>query len=406
MANQDLLQELHIEANEREGIARRWPWLLASIGVLVALASGGYYFVLARPLAVETVAAEAPSGTTSAVLEATGYVTARREATVSAKITGKLTEVLIEEGEHVDDGQVLAHLDDTDAKAQLGLAEARVAAARGQLGQIDAQLQQARRDLQRQQELRSKRLASDQSLETARTEAQALAAQLEAQRGQVRVAEAELKVAQVNYQDTVVYAPFSGVIVAKTAQPGEIVSPISAGGGFTRTGIGTVVDMDSLEIEVDVNEAFINRVRPRQPVQAVLDAYPEWQIPAAVIAIVPTADRSKATVKVRIALKEKDARIVPEMGVRVSFLDDQPRGQTQAPRGVVVPATAIVRRADTEVVFVVDGDHVRQQTVTAGPSMDGLRLVEQGLAPGTSVVREPPPALGNGARVAPRTGSP
>ena len=333
MVDQNLLRELRIEDSERNGSDRhRWQWAVIVIALLAVLGSGGYYAFLGQATAVAIATAERPAANAGAVpvLEAAGYITARREATVSSKITGRLAEVLIEEGESVESGQVLARLDDVDAMAAMGLARARLTAARAQLGQIEAQLEQARRDARRQQELREKRLNSEQALETARTQVLTLSAELEAQRGQVGVAEAQLRVAQVDLDNTVVRAPFAGVIVAKAAQPGEIVSPISAGGGFTRTGIGTIVDMDSLEIEVDVNEAYINRVKPQQPVQAVLDAYPEWKIPASVIAIIPTADRSKATVKVRIALEQKDSRIVPDMGVRVAFLDEQPGGEPGA----------------------------------------------------------------------------
>jgi RND family efflux transporter MFP subunit len=406
MVDQNLLKELRIEDSDRDsGGGHHWLGVFIVVGLLAALAGGGYYAFLGQALAVATATAEPPDATTGAVpvLEAAGYITARREATVSSKITGRLAEVLIEEGESVAAGQVLARLDDIDARAALELAQARVTAAHAQLGQIEAQLEQARRDARRQQELREKRLNSEQALETARTQVLTLSAELEAQRGQVGVAEAQLHVAQVDHDNTIVRAPFAGVIVAKAAQPGEIVSPISAGGGFTRTGIGTIVDMDSLEIEVDVNEAYINRVKPRQPVQAVLDAYPDWKIPASVIAIIPTADRSKATVKVRIALEQKDPRIVPDMGVRVAFLDEQHGGKpAQSARGVVVPASAVVQRDGASVVFVVEGNRARLRPVTTGAGGSGFRLVEDGLEAGERVVIDPPAGLGDGMRIAPR----
>jgi RND family efflux transporter MFP subunit len=407
MVDQNLLEELRIEDSERDSGGRHhWLRLVIVVALLAILGSGGYYALLGQAPTVATAIAEAPAATAGAlpVLEAAGYITARRKATVSSKITGRLAEVLIEEGESVAAGQVLARLDDVDAKAALELAQARLTAARAQLGQIDAQLGQARRDARRQQELREKRLNSEQALETARTQVLTLSAELEAQRGQVGVAEAQLRVAQVDYDNTIVRAPFAGVIVAKAAQPGEIVSPISAGGGFTRTGIGTIVDMDSLEIEVDVNEAYINRVRPRQPVQAVLDAYPDSKIPAAVIAIIPTADRSKATVKVRIALEQKDPRIVPDMGVRVAFLEDHPDSNPmQSLRGVLVPESAVVQRDGTSIVFVVDGNRVRLRPVITGAGGGDFRLVEDGLTSGERVVLDPPAGLSDGMRIAPET---
>ncbi|MCU0970997.1 MAG: efflux RND transporter periplasmic adaptor subunit [Gammaproteobacteria bacterium] len=402
MTDKDLLEQLRIDDADRHGTGgHRWLWLfLSSLFVILGLAAAAYHLLEGTTLAVETVAVEsADAGGRAAVLEATGYVTARLQATVSSKVAGKLAEVLIEEGESVQTGQVLARLDDTDARAHLDVVQARLEAARAQLGQIEAQLEQARRDLKRQEDLQAKRLTSDVELETQRTQVRTLSAQLAAQRSQVRVAEAELRVAEVDLDNTVVRAPFAGVVVAKTAQPGEIISPISAGGGFTRTGVGTVVDMGSLEIEVDVNEAYINRVRPEQPAEAVLDAYPDWKIPAAVIAIIPTADRSKATVKVRVALRERDNRIVPDMGTRVSFFDERETGETTASTGVLVPSSAIVERAGRSVAFVVEGGRARLRPVTPGTTQGERRRVRDGLEPGQRVVRNPPAGLADGMAV-------
>ena len=404
MSEQDLLKELHIDREAREGRGRRWPWRLLVVVVAGGLAVGTYFALPGQTLKVDIAVAEAPGAGPTTVLDATGYVIARRQATVSSKISGKLAEVLIEEGIHVDAGQVLARLDDTDARAELDLVQARLEAARSQLEQIQVQLEQAQRDLKRQEDLDARKLTSKESLENARTQVASLSAQLATQQSQVRVAEAERQVAQVAYDNTVVRAPFTGVVVAKAAQPGEIVSPISAGGGFTRTGIGTIVDMDSLEIEVDVNESFINRVKPDQPVQAALDAYPDWKIPASVIAIIPTADRSKATVKVRIAIAEKDPRLLPEMGVRVSFLEDAPIASAQDTAGVLVPTSAIVARADDNLVFVLDGDRVRERRIALGEVLGARRQVTKGLAIGDRVVRDPPPSLKDGVRAVPRDG--
>ena len=402
MSEQDPLKELRIDRTDRDGQGHRGLWILLVILLVGALGVGAYYAVFESKIPVDIVIAEAPAAGPAAVLDATGYVIARRQATVSSKISGKLTEVLIEEGVEVEADQLLARLDDTDAKAQLDLARARLAAAQARLGEIQVQLEQARRGLERQTELRSRQLASEEALETAETQVETLSAQLEAQRSQVKVSEAEVEVAQVAYDNTVVRAPFAGVIVAKAAQPGEIVSPMSAGGGFTRTGIGTIVDMDSLEIEVDVNEAFINRVRPDQPVQAVLDAYPDWTIPASVIAIIPTADRSKATVRVRIRIDAKDPRLIPEMGVRVSFLQDDTEASDGATDGVLIPASAIREHDGGDLVFVLEGDHVRERQVTVGEEIGDRRLIERGLTAGERVVRDPPPALADGMRISPR----
>ena len=404
MSEADLLNELRLDRAAREDDGRRWPWRLLVALIVSGLAVGGYFALSNRAVTVELAIAEAPGAGPLTVLDATGYVIARRQATVSSKISGKLAEVLIEEGVQVTAGQVLARLDDTDASAQLDLMQARLSAARSQLSQIQVRLEQARRDLGRQEGLAPRKLTSDESLENARTQVEIQTALLAAQRSQVEVAEAELRIAQVDHDNTVIRAPFTGMVVAKAAQPGEIVSPMSAGGGFTRTGIGTIVDMESLEIEVDVNESFINRVQPGQPVQAILDAYPEWQIPASVIAIIPTADRSKATVKVRIAIDQKDPRLLPEMGVRVSFLAETPTG-AEPTAAVLVPASAIVERETGAVVLVLDGERVRERVITPGETRGERRLIEQGLTAGERVVRNPTPDLINGTRVAVRDGT-
>jgi RND family efflux transporter MFP subunit len=226
-----------------------------------------------------------------------------------------------------------------------------------------------------------------------------LRARLASTEEQIRVAQESVAVAQVQLDNTVVRAPFSGIVIAKAAQPGEMISPISAGGGFTRTGIGTIVDMDSLEIQVDVNEAFINRVKPDQPVEAMLNAYPDWHIPGEVIAIIPTADRSKATVKVRIAIKQRDPRIVPDMGVRVAFLDPQPTQSARLTSGVLVPDAAVRTDGAAGVVFVYADGKVERRSVTLGQSVDGLRQVQSGLRDGERVVLSPPELLQDGQAV-------
>jgi RND family efflux transporter MFP subunit len=403
-----LLEQLRIDPSHREDTGEsgrpRWGITVVVIVILLVLAAGVGFFVLrGQRVEVEAATASPPAAAAgpAAILQATGYVTARRQATVSAQITGALREVLIEEGERVSAGQVLARLDDTAQRAAVAQSLAQVQASQALLVQYQAQLEQARRDLKRNQDLISQHLVSQQALETAGTQVSTLEAQVASQAKQVELSQAALRGAQVQLDYTTVRAPFSGVITAKAAQAGEIVSPISAGGGFTRTGVGTIVDMDSLEIEVDVNEAYINRVRANQAAEAVLDAYPDWTIPAHVIAIVPTADRSKATVKVRIGIDKKDARILPDMGVRVSFLEEAAKsaGPEAAPiRGVLVPASAIVERNGHSVVFTIEADHAHAVSVTAGQSYGDLRLVE-GLSSGTRVVRAPSADLADGARI-------
>ena len=407
MEKSDLLQQLRIDRSEertRGSGSRVWIGALVALIVVAALVAGAWWFLRGgTTFEVEAATAVAPASNAAgamAVLQATGYVTARREATVSAQITGTLTKVMIEEGEHVDLGQVLALLEDTAQRAALAQANAQLRSARAQLVQFDFQLGQAKRDLKRAEDLVGRKLVSEQAVEVARTLVDTQTAQVDTQKKQVELAQAGVQGAQVQLDYCTVRAPFAGVVIAKAAQVGEIVSPFSAGGGFTRTGIGTIVDMDSLEIEVDVNESYINRVIANQKIEAVLDAYPDWKIPGHVIAIIPTADRSKATVKVRVAMDQKDARIVPDMGVRVSFLEEAPKAGAAAPppKGVLVPVSSIVERDGKSAVFAIDGDKARLRGVTPGQNMGELRLVE-GIAAGARVVREPPAEMGDGSRV-------
>jgi RND family efflux transporter MFP subunit len=401
MDRSDLLKELHIDRDARAGRPRARR--LAILGVALLAAGAGLWlgFGRASTPVVRTAVARAAGGESGSgsVLDASGYVTARRQATVSAKITGKVTEVLIEEGQQVTEGAVLARLDPTEARAQLSLNSAQLTAARSQLGEIQAQLAQAERDYARQQELMRRDLVSAQSLDAALAQRDTLRARLGSAQEQVRVAKESVDVAQVQLDNTVIRAPFNGVVTAKTAQPGEMISPVSAGGGFTRTGIGTIVDMDSLEIQVDVNESFINRVTPGQPVEATLNAYPDWKIPASVIAIIPTADRAKATVKVRIAIKVKDARLVPDMGVRVAFLSAEPAKPAAAAAGVVVPAEAVRGDGAAAVVFVYADGKVERRAVTLARATGATRHVLTGVREGERVVLSPPESLKGGEAV-------
>jgi len=401
----DLLKELRIDKEHRDdhrGGGSRAPLIIAGVIVALLLIGGGGWYFLAgsKAIEIETATATAPSagGVDTAVLQATGYVTARRQATVSAQITGTLTKVLIEEGDKVEAGQVLATLDDTAAKATLAQAEAGLHAAQATLVQLESQLAQSRRDYTRAQDLAQRKLVSAQAAEQARTQVDTQTAQVTSQRRQIDVAQAGVQSAQVYLDYCTVHAPFTGVITAKAAQVGEIVSPLSAGGGFTRTGVGTIVDMDSLEIEVDVTESYINRVQPKQPAQAILDAYPDWKIPAHVIAIIPSADRGKATVKVRVAIEQKDQRVLPDMGVRVSFMEEAKKADAPPPKGVLVPVSAIAQRDGKPIVFAIEGDRAKVKAVTLGQTYNDLRLVE-GIGTGTKIVKQPPAELADGAKV-------
>nr|WP_305119240.1 efflux RND transporter periplasmic adaptor subunit [Tahibacter harae] len=406
-----MLKQLRIDRSAPpEPAAHKGRWIGLGLAVLAVAGIGGWLafgrgttWVVATAVAQPITPAAAAS---SSVLDASGYVTARRQATVSAKVTGRVAEVRIEEGQRVEEGEVLARLDPVDAQAALEQARTQLDAARALLVEQRVQLARAERDQKRQQDLVARKLTSQQASEDAVTEVAALRARIAAQERQVAVAQSGLDMAQVQLDNTVVKAPFSGVVTVKAAQPGEIVSPMSAGGGFTRTGIGTIVDMNSLEIEVDVNESYIGRVQPGQPVESTLNAYPDWKIPGKVIAIIPTADRSKATVKVRIGLDIKDGRIVPDMGARVAFLGEaRPAPATDAKPipGVLVPAEAIKNVGDASLAYVVKDGRLEERKLTLGQTMSSSRQVLSGLSAGDRVALAPPDGVKSGDKVETRT---
>ncbi len=399
------IHELKIDRSESAPTAGgRW-WLLVLAVAIVAAAA--WWFVwrpAANAVAVTTEVARRPLSVaaSSSVLDAAGYVVARREATVSSKLTGKVVEILVEEGMRVEKDQIVARLDDATQRAQLELAEAQAGAARAALAEFRAQLRAARLERDRLRDLASRKLASAASLDAAEANHDALAARLETGEENVMVAERNVALALDALSNMTIRAPFGGMVVSKNAQPGEMISPVSAGGGFTRTGICTIVDMDSLEIEVDVNEAYIQRVVPGQRVTATLDAYPDWSIPAEVIAIVPTADRQKATVRVRIDFLERDERVLRDMGVKVAFLDADvsaaPPSETTA--GVVVSRAALNEDGEGSFVWRVQDSRVEKRRVeTGGPAVGEHVLITRGLGLGDTVVRSSDTPLSPGQTI-------
>ena len=399
------LASLKIDREARGGGSRPGLWI-ALIVLLAAAAAGGWYLWSREPVievrtanaAVRTGAAGAPN----AVLNASGYVTARRRATVSSKVTGKVMEIFVEEGKAVKRGQILARLDDSQLRAMQSVEQAQLASAQKAAAENEARLKEAELTLGRRQQLVKEKVISKAELDSAEAEVDSLKARIAMANQQVEVAQRQLDARQTDLNDMVVRAPFDGVAISKDAQPGEMISPVSAGGGFTRTGICTIVDMSSLEIEVDVSESYINRVKPGQPVEAVLDAYPEWRIPSKVITSVPSADRQKATVRVRIAFDQLDPRILPDMGVKVSFLSEAPplaSAAEQARARVLVPKGAVRTVDGTSIVFVVRGDRVERRAVKLGGNDGDLMEVASGLTAGDKVVTEGVATLTDGARV-------
>jgi RND family efflux transporter MFP subunit len=397
------LSSLRIDERARRGggLGKRLGLFAAGLGALV-LVTGLIFGLKGQKPSVEVAVARGGGEGKAALLNASGYVTPRRRATVAAKITARVTAIYAEEGMHVKPGQVLALLDDADARTRLQSAKADRDATAASSADLEVNLANADRELRRAQELRASGVQSVQALDQARTTADSLRARIALAKEQVRAADARIAVAQQDLENCTVRAPFEGLVVSKDAQVGEMVSPISAGGGFTRTGIATIVDMQSLEIEVDVNESYIARVQPGQSVVAKLDAYPDWEIPARVRTIIPTADRQKATVKVRISFVKLDPRILPDMGVKVAFLEDAPAGRKaggQAPAQALIPSEAVRQESGKPVVYLVRERRLERRAVRLGAARGKDVEVMAGVSQGDQVVVKGPERLQDGQAV-------
>ncbi len=380
------LSGLKIDARARRIPAnRRWVVLSAGLVALLLVAGGLYAFLREAVAEVEVATVRADKGGRPTLLNASGYVTPRQRATIAAKITARVNEIFVDEGMSVEPGQVLAKLDDSDARARLASAHADQNATAATVGDLRVNLENAEREARRIEELWERRLVAEQARDQARMAVDSLRARIVLAREQVAAAEARVKIAQQDLDNCTVRAPFGGIVVSKDAQRGEMVSPVSAGGGFTRTGIATIVDMASLEIEVDVNESYIARVQAGQPVTAVLDAYPDWQIPGKVRTVIPTADRQKATVKVRAAFGKLDPRILPDMGVKLTFLGDERAAPTAAGR-VLVPRTAVREEGGAAAVFVHREGRLERRAVKLGQARGNEHEVLAGLSDGDQVV--------------------
>lgn len=400
----DKISQLKIERGAAAPAGRNWVLPAAAIIIAAGLLLWWLLFSAASSaVLVETdVARKPPSvAAASSVLDASGYVVARRQATLSSKVTGKVVDVFVEEGMRVEKDQVVAKLDDTTQQAQLSLAKAQAESARAALQEIEAGLRNARLDRDRQRDLAKRQLTSQSSVDAAEATFDQLAARLDTGRENVKVAERSVELAEDSLSNMTIRAPFAGMVVSKDAQPGEMISPVSAGGGFTRTGICTIIDTDSLEIEVDVNEAYIQRVSAGQSVSATLDAYSDWRIPAEVIAIIPTADRQKATVKVRIGLLERDDRVLRDMGAKVAFLGTEATADTsQQIDGVMVAGEALRIDASGDFVWLVQDGAVVKRAVQVSGQRDRQRvLVVNGLRIGDTIVRSSEKPLADGQAI-------
>jgi HlyD family secretion protein len=395
------LGSLRIHEGQRKGgkAGKVFGIIGALLGVVVIVTGAVFAFHSQKPVVEVAVAQKAAAGR-PALLNASGYVTPRRRATIAAKITGRVTKVNFDEGMHVQEGFVLATLDDSDARRALDSAKADRDSAQAAIADFEVQLKNAEIELHRAKQLLAAGVQSQETLDNATMAADSLRAKIALAKEQVAASQARVGEAQQNVDNTVIRAPFDGIVVSKDAQVGEMVSPISAGGGFTRTGIATIVDMNSNEIEVDVNEAYIARVVPGQNVTAVLDAYPEWQIPSRVRTVIPTADRQKATVKVRISFLKLDPRILPDMGIKVTFFGAAPEQKNGATEpAALIPQDAVREDQGKKIVFLVKDNRLERRAVTLGGTRGSDAEVLAGIDAGDTVVVKGPATLRDGQAV-------
>jgi RND family efflux transporter MFP subunit len=398
------LGSLRIHDKQRSGgKAGKWiAYATAAVGIIVLLGGAALRFRDQTPIVEVVTAVKPEAGGRSAILNASGYVTPRRRATIAAKITGRVTGVFFDEGTHVHEGQLLATLDDSDVKKALETAIANKNSAQAAIADYEVQLRFSEIEMRRAEALHKAAVESQEQLDTASTNVDSLKAKINLAKQQVLGSEMLIREAQQAVDNCIINAPYDGIVVSKDAQVGEMVSPISAGGGFTRTGIATIVDMNSNEIEVDVNESYIARVKDRQKVTAILDAYPDWQIPSHVRTVIPTADRQKATVKVRISFDKLDPRILPDMGIKVTFLSDEPVKKADANAPVVaalLPNEALHEENGKKIVFLVKNDHLERRAVAIGNAQGSQTEILSGLAAGDSVVVKGPANMQDGQAV-------
>jgi HlyD family secretion protein len=394
-----------LRIDDRHRSSSSWGKRLAIFfGLLVVLAglSGAIFSFWNQKPVVDVVVVQkaANSGGREALLNASGYVTPRRRATIAAKITGRVTGVYFDEGTHVAENQLLATLDDSDFRKALNAAKADYDASKAAIADLEVQLKNARVQLHRAEQLQSAGVQTQEQLDNARTAADSFVAKIALAQSQVLSSETRIQEAQQAVDNCTIRAPYAGIVVSKDAQVGEMVSPVSAGGGFTRTGIATIVDMNSNEIEVDVNESYISRVQPGQPVTAILDAYPDWEIPSRVRTIIPSADRQKATVKVRVSFLKLDPRILPDMGIKVTFLGaEQKRHAGSEGSTILIPQSAVRDENGKKIVFLVKDDKTERRAVTLGGSRGSDAEVIAGVTAGDTLVVKGPGNLRDGQSV-------
>jgi RND family efflux transporter MFP subunit len=393
---------IHDGQRAKSGLGKRIVYAAIPVVIFAGIVAAAYAFRNQKPVVEVTTAAKADPGGRQTLLNASGYVTPRRRATIAAKITGRVTGVFFDEGTRVSQGQLLATLDDSDVKRALDSARADRNSSQAAIADFEVQHRNAQIELRRAEQLQKAGVQTQEALDNATTAVDSLKAKIALAKQQVLGSEARIAEAQQAVDNCTIRAPFAGIVVSKDAQVGEMVSPISAGGGFTRTGIATIVDMHSNEFEVDVNESYIARVEPGQDVKAILDAYPDREIPAKVRTVIPTADRQKATVKVRISIPNLDKYnfILPDMGVKVSFEGPQQAAPVKGPVALsYIPKAAVRTEGGSSVVFLVHDGKVERRAVSLGIDRGTDVAIMAGVSPGDSLVVKGPENLHDGDKV-------
>jgi len=394
---------IHDGERSKSGMGKRMFYAAIPVVIFGAIVATAFALRNQKPVVEVATAAKPEAGGPLTALNASGYITPRRRATIAAKITGRVTGVFFDEGTRVKEGQLLATLDDSDYKRALDSAKADRDASQAAIADLEVQLRNAEIQLRRAKELRESGIQTQEALDNALTTADSLRAKIALTRQQVVAAESRIAVAQQSVDNCVIRSPFPGIVVSKDAQVGEMVSPNSAGGGFTRTGIATIVDMKSNEIEVDVNESYIARVKEGQLVKATLDAFPNDPYDAKVRTVIPTADRQKATVKVRISFLKLDDKILPDMGVKVAFLEEAKpaaKGKVKGPEAVAfIPKNAVRSDSSASFVYLLRDGKVERRAVSLGIDRGTDVAVLAGVTPGDSVVVKGPESLRDGEKV-------
>jgi len=397
----DDLSRLKIDKTAKtvQTIRRKRPMLIIGAAALIVLAAALYWmgiFTPAESVEVATVSQTYPSQSFT-LLNASGYVVPQRKAAVASKITAQLLEISVEEGSRVKKGDIIARLEGADAAAARQQAQANVSVSRYGLAQARAELEDAKVSYEREKELVSQEYTTKAQYDAAEARYRKAAAGVSGAQSAVKAAEAALEAAKVSVEYTVIRAPFDAVVLTKNADIGDIITPLGAAAN-AKAAVVTIADMNSLQVEADVSESNLEQVKAGQPCEIQLDALPDKRFRGEVHMVIPTADRSKATVMVKVRFVDKDPRVLPEMSAKVAFLSKAVSPGEETSRTTINPA-AVVSRNNKSTAFVIRGGQVEEQEISTGGKLGDLLVVTGGVKAGDRVVLNPSKGLKSGSRV-------